>query len=78
MMKISLDLLQKPNIELNLLKTNSNISGITRKYLNLNLAYNHFLPIKQEKYENVKKSFKLYLILRLIKHNVLLRSIFEN
>ncbi len=60
--KISLDLRQKPNIELNLLKTNSNISGITQKYFNLNPAYNDFLPIKQEKYEDVKKLLNYVLL----------------
>lgn len=46
--KISLDLRKKPEIELKLVKKNKNISGFTKLYSNLNIAYNDFLPIKEK------------------------------
>jgi uncharacterized HAD superfamily protein len=49
-----LDLRQKPDIELNSIKNNSNILGITQKYSNLKAAYNDFIPINKEKFENIK------------------------
>jgi hypothetical protein len=53
--KVSLDLRRKPDIELNLIKNNSNILDITQKYPNLKPVYNDFIPIKKEKFENIKK-----------------------
>ncbi len=53
--KISLDLRQKPQIELKLIKKDKNILGFTQFYTQLKCAYNDFLPIKQEKYDDIKK-----------------------
>jgi hypothetical protein len=53
--KISLDLRKKPDIELNLLKNEISLIGITQLYTNLNNAYKDFLPIKQEKYNDIRK-----------------------
>lgn len=58
--KISLDLRQKPEIELNLIKYGKSLYGLTQFYSNLNIAYKGFLTIKPEKYDDIKKTFKLY------------------
>ncbi len=53
--KVSLDLRKKPDIELKLVKANQSIIGLDKIYSNLKPAYEHFLPIKKEKYEDIKK-----------------------
>jgi hypothetical protein len=53
--KVSLDLRKKPEIELKLVKANQSIIGLDKLYSNLKPAYEHFLPIKKEKYEDIKK-----------------------
>jgi hypothetical protein len=50
-----LDLRQKPDIELNLIKNNSNILGITQKYSSLKPAINDFISSNKKKFENIKK-----------------------
>ena len=53
--KVSLDLRKKPQIELKLVKANQSIIGLDKLYSNLKSTYEHFLLIKKEKYEDIKK-----------------------
>jgi hypothetical protein len=60
--KVSLDLRKEPEIEIQLIKANKSINGLTQLFENLKPAYNDFLAIKKEKLNDIKKLFN-YIVL---------------
>ncbi len=53
---------KEPEIEIQLIKANKSINGLTRLFENLKPAYDDFLPIKKEKFNDIKKLLN-YIIL---------------
>jgi hypothetical protein len=63
MVKVSFDLRKKPEIELKLTKSNQNLFEFNQLYQNLKPAYEDYIPIRKEKYEDVKKLLNYILLL---------------
>jgi hypothetical protein len=55
MVKVSLDLRKKSEIELKLTKLHQNLIGFNELYPNLKPVYEDYIPIRKEKYEHIKK-----------------------
>jgi hypothetical protein len=55
MVKVSLDLRKKPQIELKLTKLHQNLIAFNQLYQNLKPVYEDYIPIRKEKNRDIKK-----------------------
>jgi hypothetical protein len=53
---------KEPEIEIQLIKANKSINGLTQLFENLKPAYDDFLPIKKKKFNDIKKLLN-YIVL---------------